>query len=177
MSIWLKTERLIIKTSSMNNIENVYHLFSDPEVMYYVGTGVKTLEETRERIEKAIQHQTAYGFSIGDVYERNSDLYVGRAGLIHLNMDDTQPEIELGYVLHKKFWQKGYATELVKALIQWGFTHLPLTKLVALVHLENEKSQRVLEKVGMHYAGLNKAYGIETLKYEILKEKNETTYP
>lgn len=163
----METKHLIVKPTSLDNFENVYSLYSDPEIMRYVGRGVKTAQETRESIEKMIQHQEKHGFSSGDIYEKETGLFVGRGGLIYLELNDNQPEIEVGYILLKKFWQKGYATELAKAFLEWGFKHLSVKKLVAVIHPENEASRRVLEKAGMYYVGRTHCWGIEVAKYEI----------
>jgi ribosomal-protein-alanine N-acetyltransferase len=60
----------------------------------------------------------------------------------------------LAYRLHKKYWHQGYATELAKALIEWGFKKFSLPKIIAGVHPENEGSRKVMEKSGMSYHGL-----------------------
>ncbi len=167
----LETKRLIVKPTSLDNFENVYALFSDPEVMRYVGRGVRTREETQANLKKMIQHQEKHGFSVGDVYEKHTGLFVGRAGLIYLEMKDDQPDIEVGYTLHKKFWKNGYATELAKAFLDWGFNNLSVKKLVAVIRPENEGSRRVLEKSSMHYVGRINCYDTEVAKYEIFKNK------
>lgn len=171
----LETKRLIVKSSSLDNLENVYALYSDPEVMHYVGHGIKTREETREALEAMIQHEKKHGFSSGDVYEKETGLFVGRAGLIYLAMNDRQPDIEIGCILHKQFWNKGYATELAEAFLEWGFKHLPISKLVATVAFENTQSRHVLEKIGMNYVCNIRyvsnvhCFDDEVAKYEILK--------
>lgn len=170
MSIILETQRLIIKSPALDNFENLYALYSDPEVMQYVGQGVRSREETRKKLAEIIYHFEKHGFSFGDVYKKESGACIGRAGLIYLEMNDSQPEIELGYTLHKAYWNKGYATELAKAFIQWGFEHLPVEKLIAVTHPDNKKSRHVLEKTGMHYVGNVRCYNTEVVKYEIYKK-------
>lgn len=59
----------------------------------------------------------------------------------------------MAYRLHKKFWGKGYATELAKALIEHGLNNLKLPRIIAPVHPDNKASIRVLEKAGMDYCG------------------------
>jgi [ribosomal protein S5]-alanine N-acetyltransferase len=137
--------------------------------MRYYGAGAKTYEETREFMIKMVQHQEKHGFSSGNVYEKETGLFVGRAGLIYLEMNDNQPDIEVGYLLHKQFWNKGYATELTKTFLEWGFKHLSVNKLIASVRLENTGSLHVLEKAGMTYVGNVQCYGNEIGKYEISK--------
>jgi ribosomal-protein-alanine N-acetyltransferase len=60
---------------------------------------------------------------------------------------DTQPDIEVGYALIKSAWRKGYATELTRALIEWGFTHISVNQLFAVINPENDASRQVLKKI------------------------------
>lgn len=179
--ILLETERLIVKSNSLDNLEKVHGLYSDADVMRYIGCGAKTYEGSHNAVKVMIQHEEKHGFSSGDVYEKETGLFVGRAGLVYLEMKDDQPDIEIGYILHKQFWKKGYATELAKAIIEWGFKNLPISKLVATVFLENTESRQVLEKAGMNYVG-NIRYSSnlhchdhEVAKYEILKTKQHSS--
>lgn len=90
---------------------------------------------------------------LGVYLKKKSGYFVGRAGLIHLAYDDTQADIEIAYALTKAAWGKGYGVELAKAIINWGFQHLAVRKLLAVVNPDNDYSRRVLEKAKMHYVG------------------------
>lgn len=169
--IILETKRLLVKASSLENFDTAYQLLSDPDIMRYVGRGPRTHEETRTGLEKMIEHRKKHGFSFGDVYEKETGLYVGRAGMIYLELNDTQPEIEVGYMLHKQYWKKGYATELAKAFIQWGFNHFSLEKIVAVINPKNDASRRVLERCGMSYMGMANHYDQTVAKYEIRNQR------
>lgn len=169
MTIIIETERLILKASTRENFQQVFSLLSDPDVMRYIGNGPKTENEVRDGLEKMIKHQEKHGFAFGDIYLKNSGEYIGRAGLIYLAMDDNQDEIEVGYQLHKKYWGQGYATEITKALIKWGFEHLQLNQIVAVIQPENQLSQRVLEKSRLNYGGKTTYYGREVSKFRIKK--------
>ncbi len=170
MSIFLETKRLMIKMPSLEYLNEVFLLDSDPIVMNFMG-GPRTVKSAREWLEKNIGHQERNGFGFGLVFEKETGLFIGRAGLLYLAYDENQPDIELGYRLHKAFWGKGYATELAKALVNWGFEHLSVNKLVAVINPNNMRSRRVLEKVGMHYEGKSKYYDDEVDRYEILKHE------
>lgn len=170
MDVFIETKRLIITTPELSDFENLYALQSDAEVMQHIGNGVRTREEVILGLEKAIAHQIKHGFSLGNVFEKETEQFIGRAGLIYLGYDDTQPEIEIAYALIKSAWNKGYATELARALIKWGFQHLPITKLIAVTKPNNERSRRVLEKAHMLYVGQSLYSNIEVAKFEILKK-------
>jgi [ribosomal protein S5]-alanine N-acetyltransferase len=152
MSIFLETERLVLHTPALSDLDNMYALESDPEVMEFIG-GPYNKIKILHTLKTAIQHQEKHQFGFGPVYEKGSGEFVGTGGLVFLNYDDNQADIEIGYALGKKSWGKGYATELSKALIQWGFQHLAVNNLCAVTHPDNVRSRRVLEKSGMEYAG------------------------
>ncbi|STX50451.1 GNAT family acetyltransferase [Legionella busanensis] len=169
MSVFLETKNLIIKTPQLEDFANLYALQMDAEVMRYIGQGVRTHSEVMSGLEKALAHQEKHMFSLGCVFEKESGLFVGRAGLIYLAYDDTQPEIEVGYALIKAVWGKGYGVELAQALINWGFQHLTINKLVAVINPNNKHSRRVLEKVNMNYVGRAHHWNSEVALYEIQK--------
>ena len=164
MRIFLETERLILAYTDYSHVENITVLRADPAVMQYISTGkVQTKEDVENFLNLAISYQDKHGFGFFSVFEKESQMFIGQAGLFHIGIDERQEDLEVAYCLHQKFWGKGYATEYARALIRWGFDHLPQTKLVGFVHPENKSSSHVLEKVSMTYAK-NVVYpGHETL--------------
>lgn len=146
-------------------------LRADPDVMRYIGQNgtIQTSEEVATFLSSAIAYQAKHGFGFCSVFEKDSGSFVGEAGLCPLVLDKNQTDIEIAYRLHKRYWGKGYATELVRALIEWGFTHLPITRLIAVIHPENTASRHVLEKVDMLYAGKREFQGMQVDCYELYK--------
>lgn len=171
MSLLLQTPRLLINTPNFNDINHWYALHSDPSVMQYMG-GVQSRKVIQEWLAHDILHYKKHGFSMGSVFKKGNNEFIGRAGLVYLDHDDTQPDIEIGYVLHKKFWGKGYGVELALTLIDWGFTHLTINKLISVTRPENKKSQHLLEKCGMHYVKTTSFHGSDFLLYEIYKRES-----
>lgn len=150
----IETERLFMKPLTLNNFEEMRLLSSDPEIMRYITGRAETPEETKKKLERLVLHYEKHGFGFCSVYEKISGEFIGRAGLIYLELNDQQPDIEIGYTLGKKFWNRGYATELVNALINWGLKNLAVKRLVALIDPENTESRHVAEKCGLQYLGL-----------------------
>lgn len=171
MSIFLETARLILKTPELSDYDHLLALRSDPDVMKYIGDGsTHTATQVRDFLQGAIEYQKKHGIGFCCVFEKESREFIGQAGLFHLGYCDEQPEIEIAYRLHKKFWGKGYATELVKALIRWGFDNLPVNKLIAATHPENTASQNVLKKSGLDFREKRLWHnGSEVFWYEIYK--------
>lgn len=145
MTIFLETERLRMEAPAQLDIENWYALHSEADEMKF------TREEIQAWLDNDILHYQKHGFSMGSVYVKHSKEFIGRAGLVYLLNDDTQPDIEIGYVLHRLHWNKGFAVEIASALIKWGFQNLQISKLIAITRPANQRSQRVLNKIGMHY--------------------------
>jgi len=91
------------------------------------------------------------------MHERQTGTFIGRAGLIHIgtlilmeDVDNTQP-VEIGYILSRNAWGKGYATEASMACLEWGFAHVDLENIVAKTNIANCASQNILKKIGMSY--------------------------
>lgn len=164
---FLETKRLILKIPTFADYNDLLALRTDPEVMKF-GT-VQTKEQVKKLIENADSYFAQYNLAFFSVFKKETNEFVGQAGLFHLGYDTHQPEIELAYRLLKKFWHKGYATELAKFLIAWGFKHLAVDKLVAVIHTNNEKSRHVIQKAGMRYSGITNCYNSLLAKYEIHK--------
>jgi len=174
MSHMLKTKRLALKPVNLSHFNDLFSLRSDPDVMKYTADGrIQTRKEVEDFIKSAEGYYDKYGLDFFSVYEKETGIFVGQAGLFHVGFDVKQSDIEVAYRLHKKYWHKGYATELAKALIDYGFNELSLIKIIAAVHPENEGSRKVLEKVGMSYTGIVDFRGKPAPCYEIHNNKIE----
>jgi len=139
-----------MRIPTTQSLDDWYNLQSDPEVIKYLGDGrTRSKLEIEKNLSKTIKHYHQYNFSFFDIYENNT--FIGLAGLFHLEFDEKNEDIEIGYVLHKKFWGKGYATELTKKIIHYGLYQLRLEYLVACCHSDNTASSKVMLKCGMKY--------------------------
>lgn len=171
MKIFLETERLILRLPAWSDLNYLVALRSDPDVMKYLGDGsIHTQEQVERFLSMAIPYQEKYGFGFCSVFEKETGEFIGQAGLFHKGFYDEQPDIELAYRLHKKYWGRGYATELAKALIRWAFENLPVDKIVSAAEPGNTASQQVLLKSGFLFLGKQKWWnGRELFYYEIYK--------
>ena len=171
MKIFLETERLILRLPTWSDLDHLVALRSDPDVMKYLGDGsIHTKEQVERFLSMAIPYQEKYGFGFCSVFEKETGEFIGQAGLFHKGFNDEQPDIELAYRLHKKYWGRGYGTELAKALIRWAFENLPVDKIVSAAEPGNTASQQVLLKSGFIFLGKQKWWnGRELFYYEIYK--------
>ena len=151
MTIILETERLVVRTWTSADAEEGFRIWSDEEVMRYVGTGQpkETIEEVSAWIDRMAAHHELHGFGFWAVVEKDSGQLVGSCGMGY-QRDGGLP-IEFGYTLARSRWGRGYATEAASACLRYAFETLGFTELVASVDALNVASQRVLEKIGFSY--------------------------
>lgn len=163
MSVLLTSERLILREFADNDLDLLFHLDSDPYVLAYIGKP-KTREESSLRLEKAYtDYKKGEGLGKWMAIEKESAKAIG---WFVLNYLDNTSLIEIGYRLKKEFWGKGYATEMSKLLLEYGFKTLHLVKIVGVTHQENEASKRVLLKTGLEYIGVSHYYGMDCNFFE-----------
>jgi len=151
MTIILETERLILRTWTLDDAEAGFRIWDDADVMRYVGTGQthQSVEETRGWLGRMIAHQEQHGCCYWAVVEKASNQLIGSCGMAHSL--DGGPLVDFGYTLAQSRWGYGFATEAAGAALRYAFEKLELSEVVASVDSRNVASQRVLEKIGFFY--------------------------
>ena len=151
MNIVLETQRLTLREFTEADVDNLYELNSDPEVMRYLSAGRPTPRE--------VLRDEIIPFHLG-VYKRLERLGTWAAqsaasgeflGWFHFRPgpDADITNIDLGYRLRRSAWNKGYATEGSRALIDMGFSGLGVERVFGHTMTVNAASRRVLEKCGL----------------------------
>ncbi|OXM14769.1 GNAT family N-acetyltransferase [Paenibacillus herberti] len=172
--MWLETDRLIIREFTHEDTASVHQYASDIEVTKHTIWGPNTEEETREFIERVVEtqgQQPRVDYELAVVLKVSHEL-IGGCGL-HTS-DPRQAEI--GYCFNPTFWRKGYASEAVGALVQFGFGELGLHRTYARCRPENTGSAKVMERIGMKYEGHLRGHmwykGVwhDSLQYSILED-------
>jgi [ribosomal protein S5]-alanine N-acetyltransferase len=150
----LETKRFIAKLPTLADLDDWTALFTDADVMRYVHKKTANAAEVQQKyLAPSIKHAEKYGFSSCSIYAKDTGEFVGAAGIFHYGFDDTQPDIEIGCFLHKKYWGQGCARELAQGFIDWAFAHLAISKLIADANPLNENSWGTMQKLGMQYVG------------------------
>ncbi len=145
MKITIETERLLLRAFTADDAEAYYPLCVIPEVIRYVGNKpMGSVEEVRASLmEGPITDYRKYGFGRFAVVWKETGQLIGFSGLKYM---PPFAEVELGYRLLPEFWGKGLAQEAGIASVEFART-LNLTKLIALVHPDNEGSANVARKL------------------------------
>ncbi|MGD2035218.1 MAG: GNAT family protein [Bacteroidales bacterium] len=153
----LSSERLTLKEIDKEDIETLHRLNSMPEIDEFNTLGIP------ENIDKTIKtYQSVFDDQKSEkrklfcwiVWKSKSDEIIGLAGMKisgdRFNMG------EIYYNLDPEFWGWGFATEVARTLIKFGFEELRLHRIEAGVATENKRSVRVLEKAGMTREGVRR---------------------
>lgn len=119
----------------------------DPAVMAFMG-GARAPEATDAYLERNLEHWVEYGFGIWILRDPDSGALIGRAGLRHILVEQTE-EVELAYALLPRWWGRGLATTAARACVTIGREWVGLSSVVALVVPEHAGSRRVLEKAAL----------------------------
>jgi ribosomal-protein-alanine N-acetyltransferase len=158
----LETARLRLRCFTLDDFDDLFRLYSDVEVMKYLSPRSKG--QTQVSLIKHIQQWQDHNLGMWAVVHKQSGKLIGRCGLGFL---DNTPEVELGYVLDKSYWNLGLGTEASIATLSYGFLTIKLERIVAIANPQNIASRRVIEKLGMKYEKLAHYYGQDVVYYAI----------
>ncbi|MEN3973532.1 GNAT family N-acetyltransferase [Emcibacter sp. SYSU 3D8] len=159
-----ETERLVLRPQAESDTVELMAMGMDPEVMQYIGYGAMTLQDSHELALETLAMDGPLGRWI--ITDRETGLFLGWVVLIYL---DGSEDIEVGYGLKVIAWNRGFATEATRRLLDYGFEELGLKEIVAVSRPENIASHKVLEKAGMRRRGLRDAFGLRGLYYFVAR--------
>ncbi|MDQ7729842.1 GNAT family N-acetyltransferase [Halomonas sp. SpR8] len=142
-----ETERLFIRTLSLDDVPELTTILSDPEVMKYSIRGVCDEAATRRFIEWCLKSYASHSIGPLALVEKVSGKLIGFCGVGTEEVNGVE-EIGLGYRLAKQYWSKGLASEAVQAVLNDAFSQKQLSSVVAIIEPENIASLKVAEKAG-----------------------------
>lgn len=150
-SYWLTTERLGLRRFTPADLDWVAALYSDGDVTRYLG-GVKSRSQAQAFLDvRILQYYDEHpGLGIWMTVNRASGEQIGFHLLNHIRGESI---VQVGFTLAKSAWGAGYATEMGKAVVRYGFVDLKLPRIAGMTSLRNRASQRVLQKIGLERRG------------------------
>lgn len=156
----IETERFIMRPFCEDDLDIVVSLYSNEEIMRYMPMDVMDAEKARGHLHKVIhgwREKPQVDFEMAVIFKHTQEK-IGRA---RIHLDCEMDTAMIGWLLLKKEWGKGCATELKQALIAYSFDVLHVHRVCALCHPKNIGSWRVLEKCGMR----REAHFMQKCKY------------
>ena len=156
MKLPIFTERLMLRKLTEEDVDNIFLLDSNPDVMKYVGVSpITEKEESAKMVDNILNQYKNNGTGRLAVIENESNQFIGWCGIKLLTdeVNGFKNVYELGYRFLPKFWGKGYATESAIASLDFGFNQLNADKIYAYADIGNESSNHILSKLGFENKG------------------------
>ena len=141
----IRTARLLLRRWLPEDRERLAALNADPRVSEFLPTPL-TRELSDAFIERAEVHFDQRGYGLWAVEIPGLTALAGFIGLTTLPY---LPAPEIGWRLGSAYWGGGYATEGARAALAFGFDAVGLQEIVSVTAVENIRSRRVMEKIGM----------------------------
>lgn len=142
----LRTARCLIRETIPEDVESFYQIYSHPAITEYMEGLYPEVEEERQYVRDYIEKvYTFFGFGVWTVIERETGAVIGRAGFSYREGFD---EPELGFIIGVPWQRRGYAEEVCRAVLAYGWSALEFRQVQALVETENGPSLRLCGKLG-----------------------------
>jgi ribosomal-protein-alanine N-acetyltransferase len=176
----LETTRLILRKYTLDDLNDYFEFASDPEVTRYLRWGphpdkkysLEYLQEVLNDYSKG--KDRPWGLEI-----KTKKKIIG--GIHIMQLDSYHKKAEIGFVLSKAYWNKGYMTEALNKVLDYCFTELSLNRIEAFCIPGNYAAIKVLERIGMQMEGILRQYAFQKGNFQdfrlfsILKADYETS--
>ena len=161
----IETTRLLLRDIRMDDILEYYEqLFGDGDVCrYLLFDPHQDISESLESLQRKLDKYAEGGFYCWGVEKKDSEGLIGLIELVRL--DEQANSCSFVYMLGCNYWNQGYGTEILKAVITFAFEELEVERITADHMTKNAASGAVMRKAGM------KHIGTEAEKYEKLGMK------
>jgi RimJ/RimL family protein N-acetyltransferase len=168
----IETTRLRLRHCTLEDLDELSVIRSDPNVMQYIGKGkAQSRKQVMEVILDISNHWQQHGFGRWGIVHKEDRKPIGLCGLSYL---EDSLEVEVGYTLAQAYWGQGFASEVASASLRYGFEVVKLDRIVAVAYPENAASRRVMEKLGMRFVKTTGFFGCDLVYYEISNNEYRT---
>ena len=167
----IETPNLILRGWAPEDAPALFEILQEDGILrYFPNPDPPPRAKVDEYVAHQLAHWQLYGYGHWAVVDRCDGQVLGWDGLEYL---PDLGETEVAYLLRKRVWGRGYATEAARAAITYGFHRAALTSIIGLVHSENTGSIRVLEKCGMTFADRLTLWGMDMARYRVDRASHE----
>lgn len=150
----IETQRLILRKLEMNDANRMFdYIFSDHRVMDNLIKGPhESISETINRLTEITNQYMSETFCYWGIEVKESGELIGTIDLFNIN-EDTE-NCEVGYNIGFNWWNKGYGTEALHAVVEFAFRIMDIHKISATHNIDNPASGKIMLKVGMKREGI-----------------------
>lgn len=142
-----ETERLQLRQMEQSDFSALAEMLQDPAVVYAY-EHIFTNADVQQWLDRQRARYTRYGFGLWAAVLKETGEMIGQAGLT-MQLCETQEVLEIGYMLNRAFWHRGYAREAAQGCRRYAFETLHAEKVYAIIKSDNLPSIRVAESIGM----------------------------
>ena len=146
-----ETERLLLRPLKPDDLEDLYTLYRDPEVMLYLTGEPRDREETAAALERHLGDHCRFGYGLCAAIHKADGKMIGRCGLIPWRQEGPW-QAELAWLFARPWWGRGLGTEFGREMIARAWGPLGLDSLMARAYLANVASVGIMRKLGMRLA-------------------------
>jgi len=147
----LTTARLRLRPFTQKDLDDYAAMCADAEVMRHIGSGGAVARDIAWRqMALFAGHWSLLGYGMWALQERASGRLVGRAGYLN---PEGWPGNELGWLLGREFWGRGYAFEAASAALAWGRAEMGFSGLISLIRSDNARSIALAGRLGAVNSG------------------------
>ncbi|HET8865042.1 MAG TPA: GNAT family protein [Gracilimonas sp.] len=159
----IKTQRLVLRKIVASDLDHIFEGLSHPEVIKYYGISFATKESAKEQMKWFSDHEKNETGIWWAVCSNDNGEFFGAGGLNDINKEHRKAEI--GFWLLPEYWNKGFMTEAMPEIINYGFEKLDLHRIEGFVESENTNCKKVLDKLSFTYEGTMRDAELKNGKY------------
>ena len=142
----LETERCLVRETTVQDVDRFYELYSDKEITQYMEPLFEDREEEIEYTKSYIKNvYEFYGFGMWTIIEKTTGQVIGRAGVSYREGFSLP---ELGFMIGKAFWRKGYAYEVCSAIAAYMYENYDMEEIQIFIEPQNTPSILLAKKLG-----------------------------
>lgn len=145
----LETDRCLVRETTVEDVDAFYELYKDEEITRYMEPLFEKREEEIEYTKSYIKNvYEFYGFGMWTVVEKASGKVIGRAGVSYREGYELP---ELGFMIGKAFWRKGYAYEVCLAILDYVYENYEMDQIFIFIEPQNSPSIHLAKKLGAYF--------------------------
>lgn len=142
-----ETERLYLRKLTQDDFNDLCELLQDKDVMYAYEHDF-TDRDVQGWLERQLNRYKTYEFGLWAIILKKTGEMVGQAGLTMQKCEGSEV-LEIGYLLKKAYWHKGYASEAANGCKQYAFEKLEVNEVYSIIKVDNISSQKVAKNIDM----------------------------
>jgi RimJ/RimL family protein N-acetyltransferase len=148
----IETTRLLLRLPEAADAQALMEIYQDPEVLEQGGVILTAppggIEVALRNVDRLLRHWKRYDYGQWSVVEKATEQVVGCVGFYHR---DELSEVEVGWIIRRSHWGRGFATEAARAVIDWAWRTTTIDHIVSVIQPTDARSMRVAEKSGLRF--------------------------